>query len=257
MTYGERIIARGAQGPDVEELQLRLAGFRGTVPDGDFGPITEMQVMTFQRDVMGLDAPTGIADGDTLRALDAFADAFPLDFDALRCPCGACPGFGRGRFRGSYRGGRPHTEAFHRYEYPGIHRMLLWAVRAVFFYLPHYRFLITSGYRCGVRNLQTGRTSTNHHGKAIDIDVARRPRRGQARRHEPVQRDPGRHRAALERPARLARAEHEGARTGPHRADVGALRRAELRPALPRGSLLLHRRGLTRPPSANSGMRPR
>ncbi len=175
MTYGERTIARGAKGPDVEELQLRLAGFRGTVPDGDFGPLTEMQVLTFQRDVMGLAAPTGIADGDTLRAIDAFADAFPLDFDALRCPCGVCAGFGQGRFRGSYRGGRPHVEAFHRYEYPGLHRMLLWAVRAVFFYLPRYRFLITSGYRCGVRNRQTGRTSTNHHGKAIDIDVARRP----------------------------------------------------------------------------------
>ncbi|WP_456428979.1 peptidoglycan-binding protein [Rhodocaloribacter sp.] len=175
MTYGERVLQRGAKGEDVEELQLRLAGFRGTVPDGDFGPLTEMQVMTFQRDVMGLAAPTGIADGDTLRTIDAFAEAFPLDFDALRCPCGVCAGFGQERFKGSYRAGRPHVEAFHRYEYPGIHRMLLWAVRAVFFYLPRYRFLITSGYRCGVRNRQTGRTSTNHHGKAIDIDVARKP----------------------------------------------------------------------------------
>ena len=46
MQYGERELKRGCKGPDVVELQTRLAGFRGTMPDGDFGPGTERQVMT-------------------------------------------------------------------------------------------------------------------------------------------------------------------------------------------------------------------
>jgi hypothetical protein len=31
---GERDLRRGCRGADVEALQIRLAGFRGTVPDG-------------------------------------------------------------------------------------------------------------------------------------------------------------------------------------------------------------------------------
>jgi Putative peptidoglycan binding domain len=168
--YGTRELKRRCKGADVEELQVRLAGFRGTVPDGDFGPGTERQVMTFQQDVMKI-TPTGVADRATLRAIDAFARRFPIDFKALKCPCGKCKGFGRGRFKGSYVPGKPKAEAFHLYEYPGVHRMLLWAVRAAFFYLPQHRFVISSGYRCAEDNKQHGRASTNHHGKAIDLDV--------------------------------------------------------------------------------------
>lgn len=168
--YGTREIKRGCEGPDVEELQIRLAGFRGSVPDGDFGASTERQVVTFQRDVMKI-TPTGVVDRATMRAIDAFARRFPIDFRALKCPCGKCKGFGRGRFKGDYVPGRPKVEAFHLYEYPGVHRMLLWAVRAAFFYLPQHRFVVSSGYRCGESNKQHGRSSTNHHGKAIDLDV--------------------------------------------------------------------------------------
>src|SRR5688572_27282548 len=105
MEYGTRELKRGSEGPDVEELQVRLSGFRGTAPDGDFGPGTERQVMEFQRDYMKLSQPHGRADGDTLRAIDQFADKFPLEFDRLRCPCGECGGFGRGKSRGEYRPG--------------------------------------------------------------------------------------------------------------------------------------------------------
>ena len=66
-------------------------------------------------------------------------------------------------------------EAYHKYEYPGIHRMLLWSVRAVFFYNQEYTFTVNSGYRCSENNKQNGRASTNHCGKAIDIDVPRGP----------------------------------------------------------------------------------
>ena len=141
--YGERQLERRCKGPDVEELQLRLAGFRGTVPDGDFGPGTERQVMTFQQDFMKI-APTGVVDRATLRAIDDFARRFPIDFKALRCRCGECGGFGKGRSKNAYLAGKAKAEAFHLYEYPGVHRMLLWAVRAAFFYLPQHRFVVSS-----------------------------------------------------------------------------------------------------------------
>jgi hypothetical protein len=175
MQYGQRVIKRGLKGPDVEELQIRLAGFRGTIPDGDFGPGTELQVFQFQRDFMKMQEPTGIVEQKTMAAIDQFAEQFPIDFDALKCLCGVCKGFGQGRFKGSYRHGKPKTEQNYRYEYPGIHRMLLWAVRAFFFYIPEHEFVITSGYRCGVQNKKTKRKSTNHHGKAVDIDVPGKP----------------------------------------------------------------------------------
>ena len=170
MEYGERELRRGCKGADVAELQLRLAGFRGTVPDGDFGPGTERQVASFQSDFMGI-APSGVVDRATMMAIDRFARRYPIDFRGLKCPCGDCSGFGKKRFKGSYVAGMPKTEAFHRYEYPGVHRMLLWAVRAVFWYLPQHKFEISSCYRCSVDNQSHARSSTNHHGKAIDLDV--------------------------------------------------------------------------------------
>ncbi len=170
-TYGERIIERGLSGADVEELQIRLAGFRGTTPDGKFGPGSELQVVEFQRLFMEMESPTGIANGDTLRAIDQFASAYPVNFNKLKCPCGVCEGFGRGRFKGQYRTGSPRIERYCRYEYPGIHRMVLWALRAAFFLFPQYDFMISSGYRCSEDNKNKNRTSTNHHGKAVDFDV--------------------------------------------------------------------------------------
>ena len=171
MAYGDATLQKGSGGDEVVELQMRLAGFRGTVPDGDFGPGTELQVVTFQRDVMNISAATGIVDQDTFTAIDKFAAGHPLDFSTLACPCGICSGFGQGRYKDEYRAQKPRIEAYHLYEYPGIHRMLLWAVRALKFYQPQYNFVINSGYRCAENNRQKGRTSTNHHGKAVDLDV--------------------------------------------------------------------------------------
>ena len=175
MEYGERELKRGCKGADVAELQLRLAGFRGTVPDGDFGPGTERQVMNFRRDFMGEAQPGSVVDRAAMQAIDRFAKRFPINFAKLKCPCGTCGGFGRGRFDGKFVAGKPKVEAFKLYEYPGVHRMLLWAVRAAFFYMPQHKFVITSGYRCSVDNEKHGRSSTNHRGKAIDIDVPLAP----------------------------------------------------------------------------------
>jgi hypothetical protein len=173
MAFGDIELGRNDQGGDVVELQMRLAGFRGTLPDGDFGPGTELQVTTFQRDWMGLATPHGRADADTIAAISAFAAAHPLDFGQLHCSCGQCPGFGQGQFRGQYREGKPKIEAYHRFEYPGIHRMLLWSFRTALFYggKRGWDIAVTSGYRCSESNKQQNRTSTNHHGKAIDFQI--------------------------------------------------------------------------------------
>jgi hypothetical protein len=142
------------------------------LPDGGFGPGTEMQVTKFQADVMGQASPTGVVDGETYRAIDAFAKRYPIDFRQLTCKCGQCAGFGNGRFKGRYMPGGEGLELYHRYEYPGIHRLILWASRAVFHYHPDEKFSFSSGYRCSIDNQQNNRTTTNHHGKAVDIDIA-------------------------------------------------------------------------------------
>ena len=60
MNASSKNLARGDSGKEVRELQLRLAGFRGTSWDGQFGPGTELQVITFQRDYMGMESPDPI-----------------------------------------------------------------------------------------------------------------------------------------------------------------------------------------------------
>ncbi|MCF4970664.1 hypothetical protein CV014_27975, partial [Nostoc sp. CMAA1605] len=104
MPYGDRILKQGLDGDDVVELQVRLAGFRGTLPDGDFGSGTELQVKVFQADVMKMATPTGVVDRATFQAIDQLAQRFPIDFNQLRCRCGTCSGFGQGKFKGLYFG---------------------------------------------------------------------------------------------------------------------------------------------------------
>lgn len=174
MPYGDRILKQGLNGDDVVELQVRLAGFRGTLPDGDFGSGTELQVKVFQADFMKMATPTGVVDRATFLAIDQLAARYPVDFGTLRCRCGTCSGFGQGKFKGLYVGS-VKTEQNYRYEYPGIHRMILWAARALFAYRPDMTFVFTSGYRCSVDNQLHQRTTTNHHGKAVDIDIVLPP----------------------------------------------------------------------------------
>jgi len=173
--YGQRILAKDMEGDDVAELQIRLAGFRGTVPDGQFGSGTELQVQKFQQDFMAMARPTRVVDAATYRAIDAFAARYPIDFAQLKCRCGSCGGFGGGKFRGRFQPGAEGREVSNLYEYPGVHRMLLWAVRAAFFYMPEHAFSFSSVYRCSIDNQQHQRNTTNHHGKAVDLDMALKP----------------------------------------------------------------------------------
>jgi hypothetical protein len=173
MEFNSENLAKGSKGPAVEELQIRLAGFRGTVWDGDFGPGTELQVITFQKEYMKMANPTGIADSSVFNSLKDFAKEFPIDFDKLKCPCQECEGFGRGRFKNEYRAGKPEIEAYHQFEYPGIHKAILHSYRAAQFLAQDPDFgapFLTSGYRCHENNKQKGRKSTNHMGKALDCD---------------------------------------------------------------------------------------
>lgn len=142
MKIGEKHLQRGDKGAKVEELQLRLAGFRGTIWDGDFGPGTELQVMAFQKDYMNIKTPTGIVNGDTFTALDQFAQKFSIDSEAIKCPCGVCDGFGQNRFKNKYQAGKSHIEAFYRYKYPGIHKAILNSFRAAQFYASQAGYMI-------------------------------------------------------------------------------------------------------------------
>ena len=172
MAFGKVPLQRGDKGAAVVELQLRLAGFRGTLWDGKFGPGTELQVVCFQRDYMQMANPTGRVDRPTLDALFQFEAEFPIAVDSLRCPCGTCGGFGRKRFKNEYMSSEK-TEKSYRYEYPGMHKAILHSLRAAAFHLQRAGFpapLVLCGYRCWTNNEQKGRTSTNHMGKAIDVD---------------------------------------------------------------------------------------
>ena len=193
MKFGERTLRMRSKGIDVAELQLRLAGFSGTVWDGDFGAKTKNQVMQFQRDYMNLARPDGIVGPRTFTAIDVFANQFTIDFDDLACPTRAnsesefcsCGGFGQNRFRKLYlksrspmildwsRSGKDEmSESRHQYEYPGIHKAVLHTYRAFLFYADSGKYIkprITSGYRCHINNVEKRRTSTNHMGKAVDF----------------------------------------------------------------------------------------
>ena len=193
MKFGERTLRMRSKGKDVEELQLRLAGFSGTTWDGGFGRNTKKQVMQFQRDFMNIARPDGIVGPATFTALDVFAGKFSVDFGALGCPSKAgedsefcsCKGFGQQRFKKLYlktrtpmvldwsRSGKEEmSESRHQYEFPGIHKAVLHTYRAFLFYADKSKYKatrITSGYRCHINNVDRRRTSTNHMGKAMDF----------------------------------------------------------------------------------------
>lgn len=166
-------LQRGCKGPDVQSLQIKLAGFRGTIWDGNFGPGTELQVMQFQKDFMRI-LPTGIVDTATAAAINDFAKKYTFDFNQLKCPCGQCSGFGQGLYKDQYQEGKPHLEIYCRYEYPGIHKVVLWTTRAACFYTGN-PLMVNSGYRCSIEEAKHARTSGNHHGKAIDMDAPLKP----------------------------------------------------------------------------------
>jgi hypothetical protein len=167
---------RGDRGKAILEINIRLAGFGGLLPTEDFTEMTERGVKQFQRDYMNMENPTGVADIATLMKIDEFCEIYRENVDNYKCPCNKCGGFGKGQFKNKYlRTSR--IERWHKYEYPGMHQSLLWAVSASRFYFTkklngEYSIeSIDSGYRCWVNNNNKvpKRESTNHMGKAVDL----------------------------------------------------------------------------------------
>lgn len=184
-------IKLGDKGPLIEELNIRLMGFGNTVsaPNAwnEFTAKTESAVKQFQRDYMGV-AETGKVCGAVLVALDDFRAKHPVALAQMKCPCGKCDGFGNGQVDSELAGiffDAKKTKPRPGVEYPGMHRALLWSLRAARFYVHvkdkdlTYKFLrVSSGYRCwydnagylnGIANAKTKRNSTNHMGNALDL----------------------------------------------------------------------------------------
>lgn len=172
----------------IQEINIRLAGFGGNVPTKEFDERTENTIRQFQRDYMGI-TPTGKICGGLLKAIDEFSSKFDLSskiWEDLDCSCSTrgqtlafktrsgkelnqCQGWGDQSGKDEYRGGHTKNEAYHNYEYPGLHRSLLFGLKGLLFYISkqsEYKFAhISSGYRCRFKQYE----STNHQGKAIDM----------------------------------------------------------------------------------------
>ncbi|OCA78577.1 hypothetical protein BBH99_08225 [Chryseobacterium contaminans] len=168
----------------IREINIRLAGFGGNVPTDKFTDRTERMIKQFQRDYMKV-PETGKICGNVLKAIDDFQQKYIIDFDDVKCPCGKCKGFGNDKFPEQKQNSKI-AELKRKYEYPGIHRSLIWALRAAMFYttviekdLKYSVKCIFSGYRCWINNDIHNRRSTNHMGKALDLHFNKNGKRTQ------------------------------------------------------------------------------
>ena len=169
----------------IREVNIRLAGFGGALPTDEFTELTANCIKQFQRDYMGV-PETGKICGSVLVALDKFRDEYGISpyFESMKCPCGNCSGFGKGRndkfeFE-SYQksSGRYIKVTRPAHEYKGMHKSLIWGLKAMLFYFnkianPNgYKITgISSGYRCIDNNWKKRRATTNHMGCALDIVI--------------------------------------------------------------------------------------
>ncbi|QYN43375.1 peptidoglycan-binding protein [Gilliamella sp. ESL0441] len=163
------LFRKGDKDEIIREINIRLAGFGGNVPTDEFTERTENMIKQFQRDYMKVEE-TGVVDIPVIEAIDKFQEEYAISanvWSQLKCKCSPnkCSGFGNGL------GKNTSPERSNTYEYPGIHRSLLFGLCGLSFYLGRqdvYKFrLISSGYRCSQHS--EGKITTNHRGKAIDI----------------------------------------------------------------------------------------
>ncbi|EJL62015.1 glycosyl hydrolase 108 family protein [Flavobacterium sp. CF136] len=192
VSCGEKYcIKKGDKSELIREVNIRLAGFGGNVPTDEFTDRTEKMIKQFQRDYMKV-PETGKICGNVLVSIDDFSRKFDISttfWNQIKCSCdtkgkqatsklrgtkelNSCDGFGDNTGKLTYKA-LPNNEANHNYEYPGIHRSLLFGVKALQFYFSKQNVYkidqVTSGYRCRFKNYKT----TNHQGKAIDIQFSK------------------------------------------------------------------------------------
>ena len=177
-TISKEIELSKLDAPTLREINIRLAGFGGATPDQSVTTDTTKVVKNFQKEYMEAPA-TGLASRELFEAIDAFSTDTNFTFLDLLCPCGNCQGFGKGLYPKQKQDSTIQEKA-RKYEYPGIHRSLIFIFKAMLFYTDKYRpggiefVKISSGYRCHYNNNHAKpkpRTSTNHMGKAIDIHM--------------------------------------------------------------------------------------
>lgn len=175
-------IKKGDKNEVIREINIRLSGFGGNIPTDEFTDRTEKMIKQFQKDYMKV-PETGKVCGNVLRAIDEFSTNFDLSatvWGQLGCSCTTKGKQATSKLRGikelnkcdkfgDKTGDNTEPEKSNRYEYPGIHRSLLFGLKALKFYLSKQSTYslgkISSGYRCRFKNFRT----TNHQGKAIDI----------------------------------------------------------------------------------------
>ncbi|HGH1347634.1 LysM peptidoglycan-binding domain-containing protein [Acinetobacter baumannii] len=169
----------------IREVNIRLAGFGGALPTDEFTELTATCIRQFQRDYMGV-PDTGKICGSVLAALDRFRDEYGIAsyFESMKCPCKdygggkQCNGFGAGRTK-QYKNKNGTLGNFAN-EYSGIHRSVIWILKATLFYIKRihnkeFTFnKIDSGYRCienndGHNGQREHRTTVNHIGLALDL----------------------------------------------------------------------------------------
>jgi hypothetical protein len=173
----------GMSGKLIEEINIRLTGFGGSVKTDSeiniFTTHTESAIKAFQRDYMEVQ-DTGKICGDVLSALDKFRMRFPINIEEMKCRCGSCGGFGQGLENSeTVKIYGEHGKVIKGAEFPGIHRGLAWLFRSALFYTSvtdktlGYSFLkISSGYRCWNDNKVNGRKTYNHMGNALDLQFS-------------------------------------------------------------------------------------
>ena len=169
----------------IREVNIRLAGFGGALPSDEFTDLTEKCIKQFQRDYMGV-PETGKICGSLILSLDKFRDEYGISnfFDSMKCPCGKCSGFGKGRsgtftFESYVKSTKSYILVQRTLIEPaGMHRSLIWGLKAMMFYFnkmenpKSYKIAkISSGYRCVDSNLKKRRATTNHMGTALDLVV--------------------------------------------------------------------------------------
>lgn len=169
----------------IREVNIRLAGFGGALPTDEFTELTAKCIRQFQQDYMGV-PPTGKICGSLIVSLDKFRDEYGITnfFDSMKCPCGKCSGFGKGRsgtftFESYVKKTKSYILVQRTLIEPaGMHRSLIWGLKAMIFYFDKmenpkgYNIVgISSGYRCVDNNLKKRRATTNHMGTALDLTI--------------------------------------------------------------------------------------